>query len=138
MKTKVQGSAKMVAKKRVVKLMPPKIKVAKSATKRVLTPRSAVSENIHNTAMALFSVGAIDKQTMRDFDTSCMVEQPVVSPDDVRRLREKSHVSQPVFARRIGASPSTVKKWESGENPVTGTAATLLRLLQKVGFEALN
>ncbi|MDB5989936.1 MAG: helix-turn-helix domain protein [Herbaspirillum sp.] len=100
--------------------------------------RSAISENIHKTAMGLLAAGVIDKQTMRKFDETCIVELPVVSPDQVRRIREKWHVSQPVLAKQMGTSASTVKKWENGANPVKGPAAIVLRLIEKNGFESLS
>src|ERR1700688_3084385 len=98
-----------------------KIRAVDADVKKV--PRSVISENIHKTAMGLLAAGVIDKQTMRKFDETCIVELPVVSPDQVRRIREKWHVSQPVLAKQMGTSASTVKKWESGDNPVKGPAA---------------
>lgn len=53
----------------------------------------------------------------------------VVSPMNVKELRVKIGVSQRSFARILGISNKTVEKWESGKNPVTGTAAKLLYIL---------
>jgi putative transcriptional regulator len=39
------------------------------------------------------------------------------SPDLVKKTRELLGVSQPLFARFIGASLNTVKAWEQGINP---------------------
>ena|ERR1700693_379230 len=113
-----------------------KIRAVDAEIKKV--PRSVISENIHKTAMGLLAAGVIDKQTMRKFDETCIVELPVVSPDQVRRIREKWHVSQPVLAKQMGTSASTVKKWENGDNPVKGPAAIVLRLIEKNGFESLS
>jgi putative transcriptional regulator len=112
-----------------------KVRAVDAEVKKV--PRSVISENIHKTAMGLLAAGVIDKQTMRKFDETCIVELPVVTPDQVRRIREKWHVSQPVLAKQMGTSASTVKKWENGDNPVKGPAAIVLRLIEKNGFESL-
>jgi DNA-binding transcriptional regulator YiaG len=85
-----------------------RIRAVDAEVKKV--PRSVISENIHKTAMGLLAAGVIDKQTMRKFDESCIVELPVVSPDQVRRIREKWHVSQPVLAKQMGTSASTDRK----------------------------
>ena len=71
-------------------------------------------ESIHASASALLEVGAIDKTTMRRFDESCLAKLPEMSPDRIRQIREKNHVSQPVFARLLNISESTVQKWEGG------------------------
>ncbi len=36
-----------------------------------------------------------------------------MTPDEIRALREKIRVSQPVFARYVNTSQSTVQKWET-------------------------
>lgn len=53
----------------------------------------------------------------------------VVSPMSVKELRAKIGVSQRSFARILGISNKTVEKWESGKNPIIGTAAKLVYIL---------
>jgi len=50
---------------------------------------------------ALHEVGAIDKQTMREFDDACLTPVESLSPDAIRALREHEHLSQPVVAPAI-------------------------------------
>ena len=52
-------------------------------------------------------------------------------------LREKNHVSQPVFARYLNTSQSTVQKWETGAKRPSGPALKLLALVQKHGLQML-
>ena len=54
------------------------------------------------------------------------------------RLREGLTMSQPIFARRIYVSPSTVAKWESGANKPSGIALKYLNVLMRLGAEALD
>ncbi|EJM62681.1 hypothetical protein PMI28_00438 [Pseudomonas sp. GM48] len=39
--------------------------------------RSEVFESIHESASALYAIGAISKATMREFDESCLATVPV-------------------------------------------------------------
>ena len=45
--------------------------------------------------------GALSKQTMREFDTSCLCQAGNLSPEDIRNLRERENVSQSIFARYL-------------------------------------
>ncbi|MBS0505724.1 MAG: DNA-binding transcriptional regulator [Proteobacteria bacterium] len=92
---------------------------------------------IHASARALHKVGAIDKATMRDFDASCLSAPPAFGPRDIQRLREANNVSQPVFARYLNTSESTVEKWETGAKRPSGMACKLLAIVQKHGLHML-
>ena len=101
------------------------------------TFNSDALEAIHASATALFKVEAIDKATMRDFDETCLAVPPAISPLEIKRLREANKVSQPVFARYLNTSESTVEKWETGAKKPSGAALKLLSLVQKHGLEIL-
>lgn len=92
---------------------------------------------IHASATALHKVGAIDQTTMRQFDSSCLVIPEVLAPLQIKKIRERAHVSQPVFARYLNTSESTVQKWESGSKKPSGMALKLLAVVQKHGLEVL-
>lgn len=92
---------------------------------------------IHASATALHNVGAIDLTTMREFDASCLATPEVLAPQQIKRIRERAHVSQPVFARYLNTSESTVQKWESGNKQPSGMALKLLAVVQKHGLEVL-
>jgi putative transcriptional regulator len=98
---------------------------------------SGAFEAIHSSATALLKVGAIDIQTMRSFDQSCLIK-PELEPDEIRNLREKNKVSQPVFAHQLNVSESTVQKWETGAKRPSGAALKLLSVVQKHGLKILN
>ena len=94
-------------------------------------------EAIHSSASALFKVGAIDKATMRDFDATCLAAPPTMAPAAIKQLRESNKVSQPVFARYLNISESTIEKWETGAKKPTGAALKLLAIVQKHGLQIL-
>jgi len=105
------------------------------ATKRKY--KSDAFESIHSTASAFHSVGVIDKATMRHFDESCLAVTPEIKPADIKQLRETNHVSQPVFARYLNTSESTIEKWETGAKKPSGAALKLLSIVQKHGLQIL-
>jgi len=66
-------------------------------------------EAIHESALALHSVGAIDKATMREFDEACLVRTPIYEAKQIKKIREEPKVNQPIFAM-LNTSESTVQK----------------------------
>jgi putative transcriptional regulator len=105
------------------------------ATKRKF--KSDAFEAIHSSATALHKVGAIDKTTMKSFDEACHTAPPVLKPEQIKKLRLRHHVSQPVFARYLNTSESTVEKWETGAKQPSGMALKLLFVIEKHGLGTL-
>jgi putative transcriptional regulator len=99
--------------------------------------KSDAFEAIHTSASALHRVGAIDKATMRDFDDRSLASPRALAPADIKRIRETARVSQPVFARYLNTSESTVEKWETGAKKPSGMALKLLAVVEKRGIEVL-
>jgi putative transcriptional regulator len=83
-------------------------------------------------------VGGIDKATMRQFDATCLTTPPLLAPEQIKQLREREHVSQPVFALYLNTSESTVQKWETGNKQPSGMALKLLAVVQKHGLQVLT
>lgn len=100
--------------------------------------KSDAFEAIHSSASALLKISAIDKATMRDFNESCLIDMPDLNPLQIKKIRENNHVSQPVFARYLNTSESTIQKWESGAKHPSGMALKLLALVQKHGLQILT
>ena len=100
--------------------------------------KSEVFEAIHSSAVGMYRVGAIDKATMRRFDQSCLSVPPQMGPERIKRIREKQRVSQPVFARYLNTSESTVEKWETGVKRPSGMALKLLDIVEKHGLKMLG
>jgi len=99
--------------------------------------KSNAFEAIHASASALTKVGAIDKTTMRTFDAVCLAVPAPIKPHEIKQLRERHHVSQPVFARYLNTSESTIEKWETGAKKPSGMALKLLAVVQKHGLKML-
>jgi putative transcriptional regulator len=99
--------------------------------------KSDAFEAIQSSATALLKVGAIDKTTMKDFDQACLSAPPALKPEQIKKLRLRHHVSQPVFARYLNTSESTVEKWETGAKQPSGMALKLLFVVEKHGLGTL-
>ena len=99
--------------------------------------KSDAFEVVHASATALRKVGAIDQTTMRKFDDSCLTTPATLKPKQIKNIRESAHVSQPVFARYLNTSESTVQKWESGSKQPSGMALKLLAVVKKHGLDVL-
>jgi putative transcriptional regulator len=99
--------------------------------------KSDAFEAVYTSAQALLRTGVIDKATMRNFDSACLTVPPSYAPQDIQKLRETNKVSQPVFARYLNTSESTIEKWETGAKRPSGMALKLLSLVEKHGLEVL-
>ena len=99
--------------------------------------KSPAFEAIHRAAAGLYSVDAIAQETMRSFDETCISRVSDFQPGEIKALRDQLNVSQPVFARYLNTSVSTVQKWESGAKRPGGLALKLLTIVQKHGLEVL-
>jgi putative transcriptional regulator len=93
--------------------------------------------SIHETIEALHEIGTVDKQTMREFNDACLSPIVVLAPDEIKAIRVKEHISQPVFARYLNVSKNLVSDWERGIKKPGGPALRLLTVIQKKGLESI-
>lgn len=100
-------------------------------------PKSDAFDAIHSAAKGLHHVGALSKTTMREYDDLCLDSITEFDANQIKRIREHVHVSQPVFARYLNTSESTVQKWETGQKKPSGMALRLLHVVEKHGLEVL-
>lgn len=88
-------------------------------------------------ARALHKVGAMDKVTLRMVEELRLPERRRFTADDVRRVRAKTRLSQPVFAMMLGVGRTTVAQWEQGLKSPSGPSARLLDVIDRKGIEAV-
>jgi len=53
----------------------------------------------------------------------------VLAPNEVIAVREKLHLSRPVFARYLRTNPRTLENWEQGRAKPNAQAALLIRMV---------
>lgn len=99
---------------------------------------SKILSSIHSDVALMYEHGFVDSLTMRQFDASCLEPVKVYGPSDIRALREKANVSQPVFAVYLNVSTKAVQKWEQGDSAPNASAMKLLSLVEKKGLEILG
>ncbi len=105
--------------------------------KKAKAYRSEAASAIHETATGLFEAGIIDKQTMREFDESCLTPIHEFTPAQIRALREREQVSQTVFAHHLNISKDSISQWERGEKRPAGPSLKLLSLIERKGLASI-
>ena len=101
------------------------------------TYKSEAMAAVHEMVEGFHESGAVDKQTMREFDEACLTPASLLTPDEIRAIRENEAVSQPVFARYLNVSKNLVSDWERGTKRPGGPALRLLTVIRKGGLRAI-
>jgi putative transcriptional regulator len=99
--------------------------------------KSRILDEMRETARGLHSAGIISKRRMGEFEALCNLDIEEMPPKKIKSLREKSHVSQAVFAAVLNTSVSTVQKWEIGDKRPSGPSLKLLNLIERKGLESV-
>jgi putative transcriptional regulator len=97
--------------------------------------KSAIFEAVHETSSDLLQHGFIDQKRMREYDLLCLKVLPDYSAEQIKEIRNKYRMSQPVFASLLNTSLSTVKQWEIGDKRPSGVSTKLLSILDKRGID---
>lgn len=106
-------------------------------TKQSRTYRSEIAASVHEMVEGFHEAGLVDKQTMREFDASCLAPVEPLPPEEIKAIRERERVSQPVFARYLNVSKNLVSDWERGAKRPGGPALRLLTVVRKNGLRAI-
>jgi putative transcriptional regulator len=54
----------------------------------------------------------------------------IFNTEDIRQIRQRTGLSQVMFAGSLGVSPKTVEAWESGRNKPEGASRRLLEIVR--------
>lgn len=98
---------------------------------------SRISRVVHEAARDAHDSGAMDKTTMRKFDSLCLAQVDELSPKQIQALRARERVSQAVLARHLNETTGLISQWERGERRPSGPALTLLSLIKRKGLDVL-
>jgi len=99
---------------------------------------SKILKAVHETAKNLHDAGIMNTITMREFDMLCLKPARKMTPNQIKKVRLKEKISQPVFALFLNVSPSTIKKWETGEKIPSGVALRLLNVVEHRGLDIIQ
>ncbi len=100
-------------------------------------PESDILATVHESVAGLHKAGLVDKATMREFDALCLTPVAPMTAEEIRALREREQVSQPVFAHYLNVRKDAVSKWERGEKRPDGPSLKLLNLVKAKGLAAI-
>ena len=99
--------------------------------------RTGLSAAIHETAAGLYRIGLMGKETMREFDASCLTAVEPLSAKEILAIRRRAGVSQGVFAHYLNVRPKLVSEWERGEKRPSGPSLKLLSIVKAKGLDAI-
>ena len=94
--------------------------------------RKSIKESIGSTVQDLIDSGIKTTFTEKELHTlGVKIPNIDITPNQIKKIREKTKLSQTVFAKLLNVSPSSVKQWEQGLRNPTGPTKVLLELLEK-------
>ena len=99
--------------------------------------RSEIAGAVHEMMSGAHDAGVVTRATLRNFDEACLVPAPMLAGEEIRAIREREHVSQPVFAAYLNVSRNLVSDWERGVKRPGGPALRLLSLIRRKGLQAV-
>ena len=97
----------------------------------------SILEVIHEFANDLYEAGIINAVTMREYDALCLPEVHKLTPRQIKQIRLREKVSQPILAQYLNVSSFTVKHWEAGDKHPNGAALKLLNIISQRGVAAV-
>lgn len=100
-------------------------------------PADEMMAAIHESATGMHAIGLIDKETMREFDESCLPKVTVYVAKEIAALRLDAGVSQAVFAQYLNTTKSTISQWEQAKKKPSSIAQKLLNIVADRGLKAL-
>jgi putative transcriptional regulator len=99
--------------------------------------RSEIAGAVHGMMSDAHGAGVVSRATMRSFDEACLSPALALAGDEIRAIREREQVSQPVFAAYLNVSRNLVSDWERGVKRPGGPALRLLSIIQRKGLQAV-
>jgi putative transcriptional regulator len=104
--------------------------------------QSRLMREMLETAKDMHALGVMDdaayaKITMRELNKAEAATLAPLSGDEIRALREQSHMSQAVFAKYLNLTVGYVSQLERGAKRPSGPALVLLNVIRRKGIEAI-
>lgn len=103
-----------------------------------VTMSQALTASINDMNEMLFHLKKIDVKEYQRVKKEFPLTDPVMDGKRFAAIRKHLKLSQAALGEAIGASVSTISKWECGKNPVLPQAAILMNVLNKHGLAVLR
>ena len=88
--------------------------------------------NVYESIMQGLTEAADYQQGKINARKTRLTVKPVVTFNntDIKRIRQKTGLSQVMFANSLGVSPKTIEAWENGRNKPEGASRRLLEVVR--------
>ncbi|HEY4114658.1 MAG TPA: helix-turn-helix domain-containing protein [Rhizomicrobium sp.] len=93
------------------------------------------AEDMHRSG--ILDTASLDKITARHRPADAAPARQPLSPQEIRRIRARTRMSQAVFARYLNVTAGYVSQLERGAKHPTGAALALLNVIRRKGIEAI-
>ncbi|MBK7107420.1 MAG: helix-turn-helix domain-containing protein [Ignavibacteriae bacterium] len=94
--------------------------------------RAKIKEAIGKTVQDLISNNLKISFTEKELKAlEVKIPKVKINAKDIQKIRERTKLSQNVFAKVLNVSSSSVKQWEQGKRIPTGSTKVLLELLKE-------
>ena len=92
--------------------------------------RDTIKKAIGTTVQEMLESGFESSFTKKELNAlGVKIPEVSINSMQIKKIREKTHLSQTVFAELLNVSPSSVRQWEQGKRVPTGATKVLLELL---------
>lgn len=99
--------------------------------------RSEIASAVHEMVSDAHDAGVVSQATLKSFNAACLAPVPMLAAEEIREIREREHVSQPVFAAYLNVSRNLISDWERGVKRPGGPALRLLSIIKRKGLQAV-
>ena len=94
--------------------------------------KKSVKDAVGATVQDMIDVGFKSSFTKKELNAlGVVIPEISISPSKIKKIRQKTKLSQSVFAKLLNVSSSSVSQWEQGKRMPTGSTKVLLELLDK-------
>jgi len=108
----------------------------------VAEKKNRLTEALLETADDLHRLGVMDEGTHRKITLRHLNALPLstaepITGEEIRRLREREHLSQAALARFLNLTVGYVSQLERGTKQTKGPALTLLNVIRRKGIQGI-
>ena len=89
--------------------------------------KNAVGHTVQDLIKNRIKTSFTDKELKK---LGIIIPEVEISAKDIKEIREKTKMSQSVFAKMLNVNSSSVKQWEQGKRNPSGSTKVLLELLK--------
>ncbi len=94
--------------------------------------KQSIKDAIGTTVQDMLEFGIKSTFTKKELNAlGVIIPEIAMTPNQIKKIRKKTKLSQSVFAKLLNVSLSSVRQWEQGARVPNGSTKVLLELLDK-------